>query len=174
MEERLRVEMNTYIFITAEGFTYQPGSEAIGPDIENCQVIGFGQGGDEEEAFENLVKENKYLLETSFDEVFCMELKHQDYHKYSKYFSLAGYRGRKPKSQEDEYIRKVRLLTEKEEDDLVDDCECCHYCGEPFKECDTLIPGVGVVVGETDVVKYLGKHWHFGCICDWHKEKQAG
>ncbi len=45
------LEMNTYIFTTVEGFTYQPGSETIEPDIENCQVIGFAQGRDEEDAF---------------------------------------------------------------------------------------------------------------------------
>ena len=33
--------MKSYIFITTEGFTYQPGSESPEPDVENCQVIGF-------------------------------------------------------------------------------------------------------------------------------------
>jgi len=27
--------MGAYIFITTEGYTYQPGSEAVEPDIEN-------------------------------------------------------------------------------------------------------------------------------------------
>ncbi len=49
---------------------------------------------------------------------------------------------------------------------------CC-YCGEPFKECDTIIPGVGVIVGETDMKKYQNNFWHRGCIYDFNKEKNA-
>jgi hypothetical protein len=66
---------------------------------------------------------------------------------------------------------KIIRLEEVEQDWLVDELVTCFYCGEPFKECDTLIPGIGVVVGETDVVKYKNKFWHYGCIADWHKEK---
>ena len=80
--------MKSYIFITSEGLTYQPGSEEIEPDIENCQVIGFAQGIDEKEAFDNLVEENQYLLKTTFDELICLEFKHNNYHKHSKYFNL--------------------------------------------------------------------------------------
>ena len=58
--------MNSYIFITTEGFTFQPGSESAEPDVENCQVIGFAKGNSIDEAFENLIAENKYLLKTSF------------------------------------------------------------------------------------------------------------
>ena len=67
--------MNSYIFITTEGYTYQPGSEAVKPEIENCQVIGFSQGKDERQAFENLVAENGYLLGTTFDQIRCFEFK---------------------------------------------------------------------------------------------------
>lgn len=80
--------MKSYIFITSEGLTYQPGSEEIEPDIENCQVIGFAQGTNEKKAFDNLIEENQYLFETTFDELICMELKHSNYHKHSKYFNL--------------------------------------------------------------------------------------
>ena len=66
---------------------------------------------------------------------------------------------------------RVIELTEQEQDRLVGQLETCHYCGEPFKECDTLIPGVGVIVGETDVVKYSNKFWHHGCIADSHKTR---
>jgi hypothetical protein len=54
--------MNSYIFITTEGYTYQPGSESIEPDIENCQVIGFAHGVDEQNAFKNLIAENPQPL----------------------------------------------------------------------------------------------------------------
>lgn len=67
--------MKSFIFITNEGFTFQPGSDSSGPDIDNCQVIGFSKGVNMEDAFRNLVNENRYLLETSFDEVIGYELK---------------------------------------------------------------------------------------------------
>ncbi len=67
--------MNSYIFITTEGYTFQPSSEAIEPEVENCQVIGFSEGKDERQAFENLVAESGYLLGTTFDEICCFELK---------------------------------------------------------------------------------------------------
>lgn len=69
-------------------------------------------------------------------------------------------------------IKGIIELAEEEQDNLVDDLVTCWYCHEPFKECDTLIPGVGVIVGETDVVKYRKRFWHYGCIFDWHKPKK--
>jgi len=80
--------MKSYIFITTEGYTFQPESESIESDIENCQVIGFAQGEDQQQAFQNLIKENSYLLETSFDELICFELKHRDFWKNKSYFYL--------------------------------------------------------------------------------------
>lgn len=68
--------MKKYIFITMEGFTYQPIAN-IGDDaeeIENCQVIGFSEGKDPDEAFRNLILNNPYLKETSFDHIYCYQL----------------------------------------------------------------------------------------------------
>ncbi|MCD6223884.1 MAG: hypothetical protein J7J73_03125 [Deltaproteobacteria bacterium] len=84
--------MKSYIFITEEGVTYQPNSLLHEPDIENCQVIGFAKGIDENKAFENLIKENGYLLDTNFDEIICIELKFDDYYKKSRTFYLNEYR----------------------------------------------------------------------------------
>jgi hypothetical protein len=80
--------MGAYIFITTEGFTYQPGSKAAEPDIENCQVLGFAKADDEDAAFKALLEENSYLLETSFDEVVCLGLKDEDYRERKRYFYL--------------------------------------------------------------------------------------
>ena len=80
--------MKSYIFITAEGYTFQPKSTSIEPDIENCQVIGFAQGTDANQAFQKLIRESDYLLETTFDEIICFELKHLDYYEHSNYFHL--------------------------------------------------------------------------------------
>jgi len=86
--------MGSYIFITTEGYTYQPGSEAVEPDIENCQVLGFAKGDSADEAFKALLKENLYLLKTSFDEVVCLELKDEDYGERKKYFWLSNVRNK--------------------------------------------------------------------------------
>jgi len=80
--------MGAYIFITNEGYTYQPGSEAVEPDIENCQVLGFAKGDSADEAFGVLLRENAYLLKTSFDTVVCLELKDKDYRRKKRYFRL--------------------------------------------------------------------------------------
>lgn len=66
--------MRSFIFITNEGYTFQPGSEAVEP-VENCQVIGFADGASPEDAFKNLLKENEFLLMTSFNEVIGIEVK---------------------------------------------------------------------------------------------------
>jgi hypothetical protein len=81
--------MKSYIFITTEGYTYQPESKSPEPDIENCQVIGFAQGNDEHHAFANLSKQNPSLLETTFNELICLELKHMDYFKNAQHFYLS-------------------------------------------------------------------------------------
>ena len=69
------MEIKSYIFISNEGFTYQPNSESIEPDIENCQVIGFSEGVNPQDAFIKLIKENEYLKETSFNEVSSIQLR---------------------------------------------------------------------------------------------------
>ena len=67
-------------------------------------------------------------------------------------------------------LQYITKLAECEQNVIVDEGKTCHYCAEPFKECDRVVPGLGVVVGATDVVKFLGKYWHHGCIGDWYKE----
>lgn len=87
--------MKNYIFITEEGTTYQPSSINPESDIENCQVIGYSKGNDENEAFNNLISENDYLLDTNFNEIICIELKNEDYFKHSKFFCIRDYNNRK-------------------------------------------------------------------------------
>ena len=67
-----------YIFITQEGFTFQPNSQSDIPDIENMQVIGFATGKDAAEAFEQLKIDNPYLVDTTFDELIALELSNKD------------------------------------------------------------------------------------------------
>lgn len=61
---------------------------------------------------------------------------------------------------------RVQKINEKKAERLIDNLIFCVYCNEPFKECDSVIPGIGVIVGETDVVKYHNTFWHRGCIVD--------
>lgn len=82
------IRCKLYVFISTEGYTYQPDSVSIEPDIENCQVIGFSKGRDIDDAFENLLQENIYLIKTTFNEIVGYELKHRDRHKFAKYFYL--------------------------------------------------------------------------------------
>ena len=74
-----------YIFLTTEGSTFQPDSTFIEPDIENIQVIGFASGNEARDAFEQLLKENAYLVKTNFDEIFSLALVGSTERKY---FSL--------------------------------------------------------------------------------------
>ena len=66
--------MKHYIFITTEGYTYQPDSTSIEPDVENCQVLGFGNGSSINEAFESFVATNSWVKETTFNEVIAYEV----------------------------------------------------------------------------------------------------
>jgi hypothetical protein len=66
-------------------------------------------------------------------------------------------------------IGGIKHVAENKADELVDELACCTFCGEPFKECDTVIPGVGVIEGYTDIKKHKGKYWHWGCIYDYEK-----
>ncbi|NHV06282.1 MAG: hypothetical protein HA495_02975 [Thaumarchaeota archaeon] len=63
-----------FLFLTFEGVTYSSPEETE-PDVENLQVLGYAEGKNKEEAFENFLKENKWILETSFSEVICIEVK---------------------------------------------------------------------------------------------------
>ena len=66
--------MKSFIFISTEGHTYQPNSVSTEPDIENCQVLGYGDGENSREAFKNLIENNNYLMATAFDEIICLQL----------------------------------------------------------------------------------------------------
>lgn len=66
--------MKNYIFLTIEGYIFEPDSEWENPDVETFQFIGFAQGNNPEDAFCNLIKENQHLIRISFDEVFSYEL----------------------------------------------------------------------------------------------------
>jgi len=59
--------MKKYIFYTSEGFTEDNNFN----QIENCQILGWQEGKDEKEAFDNLKKENPNI---NFNEICCQKL----------------------------------------------------------------------------------------------------
>ena len=66
--------MNNYIFLTDEGYTFQPETGDEPMEIENLQVIGFAKGIDGNDAYRNLLAENPQLQKTSFQRIFCYQL----------------------------------------------------------------------------------------------------
>ena len=66
--------MKKFIFITAEGYTSQPYEGDVSLDIENMQVVGFGEGNTVEDALTNMLEEDESLRDTSFNEVVGIEI----------------------------------------------------------------------------------------------------
>ena len=58
--------MNKYIFLTTEGYTYQPNSESIEPDCDNAQLIVITEGINQEKALKKLLDKYDYLKESNF------------------------------------------------------------------------------------------------------------
>lgn len=63
-----------FLFLTPDGVTYS-SSRRIYPDVDNFQILGHSEGIDEEEAFESFLCENKWVLDTDFKEIICIEVK---------------------------------------------------------------------------------------------------
>lgn len=66
--------MNTYIFLTDEGYTFQPETEAEPVVIDSLQMIGTAKGSDAMDAYSNLLAENPHLQEKRFEKIFCYQV----------------------------------------------------------------------------------------------------
>jgi hypothetical protein len=66
--------MNIYIFLTDEGYTFQPDTEAEPVVIDSLQTIGTARGTDAMDAYRNLLAENPQLQERRFDKIFCYQV----------------------------------------------------------------------------------------------------
>jgi hypothetical protein len=86
--------MNSYIFLTDQGYTFQPGSESDVPEVGNLQVLGWCNGESPEAAFEAMLKENGWLCDTTFNECFSVELKSSDSFEKAQHFQLKKRRQR--------------------------------------------------------------------------------
>ncbi|MHA1447685.1 MAG: hypothetical protein ACTSSN_13405 [Candidatus Heimdallarchaeaceae archaeon] len=85
--------MPRFLFYSQEGLTYTPyidDSLKGGKEIENLQIIGFAQGDTPQEAFDELLYSNGYLIGSTFDQVTAVELKEQEYKTFG--FSLESIR----------------------------------------------------------------------------------
>jgi len=70
--------MNSYIFLTDEGYTFQPETGDEPMEIENLQVIGTAQGIDGNDAYRNLLAEHPELKPSDFTRIFCYQLEKDD------------------------------------------------------------------------------------------------
>ena len=74
-----------FLFVTFDGVTFS-SPELDEPDVENIQVLGYGEGLDEDEAFKDFLAQNQWVLEKRFEEAICIEIKQRIYK--GKVFSL--------------------------------------------------------------------------------------
>ncbi|MCX8160572.1 MAG: hypothetical protein N3G18_06545 [Candidatus Saccharicenans sp.] len=65
-----------FLFITPDGVTYS-SYDLNEPDVDNFQVLGYGEGENEDEAFQDFKSQNQWLMNTEFDETICIEIKHR-------------------------------------------------------------------------------------------------
>lgn len=61
--------MKNYLFLTKEGFTFNPHRKRI----ENMQVLGTGVGNDIIEAFHSFKYHQSYLVNQSYKKVIAIE-----------------------------------------------------------------------------------------------------
>jgi len=66
--------MNNYIFLTDEGYTFQPETENEPIVIDSLQTIGTASGTDAMDAYRNLLAENPQLQERKFEKIFCYQV----------------------------------------------------------------------------------------------------
>ncbi len=63
-----------FMFVTPDGVTYSSPEKEF-PDVENFQILGYGEGTDEEEAFNFFIQNNNWIFNTDFENVICIEVK---------------------------------------------------------------------------------------------------
>ena len=63
-----------FMFVTADGVTCS-SPELAEPDVENYQVLGYGEGSNENEAFNDFLAKNRWLINTKFVEAIGIEIK---------------------------------------------------------------------------------------------------
>lgn len=62
--------MKKFMFYTADGYT----QDINGKDIENCQILGWGNGVNLNEAHQNFLAEQDYLNEFDFETITAVKV----------------------------------------------------------------------------------------------------
>lgn len=70
----METKLKYFIFLTDEGYTFQPESDFVESEMDNLQVLGFSEGLNINEAIEKFIQENELLNELNFDNVLVFEL----------------------------------------------------------------------------------------------------
>ncbi|MCK4695116.1 MAG: hypothetical protein KAT74_05115 [Candidatus Cloacimonetes bacterium] len=70
----METKLKYFIFLTDEGFTFQPKSDFIESEMDNLQVLGLSEGLNTDNAIENFIQDNKFLKELNFDNILVFEL----------------------------------------------------------------------------------------------------
>lgn len=65
-----------FLFVTSDGLTYS-SADLTEPDVDNFQVLGYGEGQNEEEAFNDFRGRAAWLNTTKFEQVISVEIKHK-------------------------------------------------------------------------------------------------
>lgn len=64
-----------FMFLTPDGATYSSCERRICPSVDNFQVLGWAEGFTEEEAFGEFINTNRWIFNTNFKHVICIEVK---------------------------------------------------------------------------------------------------
>jgi len=83
--------MRHFIFLSNEGITKTPKYQ----NIENLQVLGFGQGVDEKDALRYFEKENAFLKHSGFCDVIVMELVHENQYYFTIFRKNPNYKAKR-------------------------------------------------------------------------------
>ncbi len=65
-----------FLFVTPDGVTYS-SPELSEPDVDNFQVLGYGEGQNAVEAFNDFRSRTAWLNDTKFEEVISVEIRHK-------------------------------------------------------------------------------------------------
>lgn len=69
----METKLKYFIFLTDEGYTFQPESDLVDSEMDNLQVLGFSEGLNIDEAIVKFIQENEFLNELNFDNVLFLD-----------------------------------------------------------------------------------------------------
>ena len=70
----METKLKYFIFLTDEGFTFQPKSDFVESEMDNLQVLGLSKGLNTNNAIDNFIQDNEFLKKLNFDNVLVFEL----------------------------------------------------------------------------------------------------